>query len=160
MGLVLKHIERTAAGGFQYRRRVPKDVASVITKAMIKKKLGDTEKEALAAWPKVHAQVEREIAAARHRLALSSSASSSEASNREAYAEALRRRADLVERGASEDDLALTGETMLDSLPQEDWVPVEVPPVERHTINCQSARKTDPLSASKFDPPCGVEIRA
>ena len=25
---------------------------------------------------------------------------------------------------------------------------------------CQSARKTDPLSASKIDPPCDVEIRA
>ena len=25
---------------------------------------------------------------------------------------------------------------------------------------CQSARKTDPLSASKIDPPCAVEIRA
>jgi hypothetical protein len=25
---------------------------------------------------------------------------------------------------------------------------------------CQSACKTDPLSASKIDPPCGVEIRA
>jgi hypothetical protein len=28
------------------------------------------------------------------------------------------------------------------------------------TYACQSARKTDPLSASKIDPPCDIEIRA
>jgi len=31
--------------------------------------------------------------------------------------------------------------------------------IER-ALACQSARKTDPLSASKIDPPCSVEIRA
>lgn len=135
MGLVLPHVEQTKTGSWQYRRRVPKDIAAIITKREFKRKLGDSQKEALKAYPRYHAQVEREIAAARQRLALSASASSSEVSEREAYAEALRRRADLVERGASADDLALTGETMLDSLPQDDWVPVEVPPVDRHTIN-------------------------
>ena len=30
----------------------------------------------------------------------------------------------------------------------------------RFATDCQSARKTDPLSASKIDPLCDVEIRA
>lgn len=49
MGLVLKHVERTASGSFQYRRRVPKAAAGIIGKAMFKGKLGATEREALAA---------------------------------------------------------------------------------------------------------------
>ena len=135
MGLVLKHVERTTSGSFQYRRRVPKDVASVIGKAMFKKKLGDTRQEALAVYPRYHAQVEREIAAARRRLALSDAASSSEASEREAYVEALRRRADLIEAGVSEEGLALTADSMAHSYPQDEWEPVGMPPVERHTVN-------------------------
>ena len=31
---------------------------------------------------------------------------------------------------------------------------------DRGLGRCQSARKTDPVSASNFDPPCAVEIRA
>ena len=34
------------------------------------------------------------------------------------------------------------------------------PNTSKPAPGCQSARKTDPLSASKIDPPCGVEIRA
>ncbi|WP_394325857.1 DUF6538 domain-containing protein, partial [Rhodobacter capsulatus] len=59
MGLVLKHVEQTKSGSWQYRRRVPKDVSEVITKREFKRKLGDSQKEALAAYPQYHAQVER-----------------------------------------------------------------------------------------------------
>lgn len=65
MGLVLKYVEKTKAGSFQYRRRVPKDVAGVISKREFKKILGDSERSALAAYPQFHAQVEREISLAR-----------------------------------------------------------------------------------------------
>jgi hypothetical protein len=33
-------------------------------------------------------------------------------------------------------------------------------PFRKQPADCQSARNLDPLSASKIDPPCGVEIRA
>ena len=46
MGLVLKHIERTATGSFQYRRRVPKDILGIIGKTMFKKNLGVSRQEA------------------------------------------------------------------------------------------------------------------
>lgn len=133
MGLVLKHVERTASGSFQYRRRVPKAVAGIIGKAMFKRKLGDTEREALAAYPRFHAQVESEIADAKRRL--NPPTLSPTASEREAYAEALRRRADLIAAGASPDELAHEGDSLADSYPQDDWEPVGVPPVDRHTIN-------------------------
>jgi len=43
MGLVLKHIERTSSGSFQYRRRVPKEVSGIITKRQFKRKPGASE---------------------------------------------------------------------------------------------------------------------
>jgi hypothetical protein len=64
MGLVLKHVERTKSGSWQYRRRVPKEVSEVIAKREFKRKLGESEREALAAYPRYHAEVEREIAEA------------------------------------------------------------------------------------------------
>lgn len=127
MGLVLKHVERTPSGTFQYRRRVPKDVAEVIGKVAFKKKLGNSRNEALAAYPRFHARVEREIEEARRRLALVDAASSPTASQREAYAEALRRRADLIAAGATEDDLAMTADGMADAYPQDEYEPVGVP---------------------------------
>ncbi|WP_394326137.1 DUF6538 domain-containing protein [Rhodobacter capsulatus] len=69
MGLVLKHVEQTRSGSWQYRRRVPKDVSEVIPKREFKRKLGDSQREALAAYPQYHAQVERVIEAAKKRMA-------------------------------------------------------------------------------------------
>lgn len=135
MGLVLKHVERTKSGSFQYRRRVPREVSAIITKREFKRKLGDSRNEALAAYPRHHAQVEREIEVARRRLALSGAASSPTASEREAYAEALRRRADLISAGVTDEGLALMADSMADSYPQDEWEPVGVPAVERHAIN-------------------------
>lgn len=141
MGLVLKHVERTKSGSFQYRRRVPRDVAAIIAKREFKRKLGDSERESLAAYPRYHAQVEREIEAARRRLALSDAASSPTASEREAYVEALRRRADLIEAGVAEEGLALTADSLADSYPQDEYEPVGVPPVERHSTRTKLAKR-------------------
>jgi len=134
MGLVLKHVEQTKSGSWQYRRRVPKDVSEAITKREFKRKLGDSRKEALAAYPQFHAQVEREIEAAKKRIAGAVEASGPSASEREAYAEALRRRADLISRGVTEEELALTADALADSHTKEDE-PFGEPPVDRHTIN-------------------------
>ncbi len=85
MRLVLRYVEKTKAGGWQYRRRVPSDLSSVILKREFKAKLGDTERQALAAYPAFHATIEREISEARssqetptfpHRVALPTSKSS------------------------------------------------------------------------------------
>jgi hypothetical protein len=135
MGLVLKHVKQTKSGSFQCRRRVPKAVNNIITKREFKQKLGDSRRDALAAYPRYHAQVEREIEAAIRRLEGAQVASRPDASDREAYAEALRRRADLIEAGASEEELALSADAMAESYAQDEWEPVGVPPVDRHTIN-------------------------
>lgn len=135
MGLVLNYIERTAAGSFQYRRRVPKDILGIIGKTMFKKKLGDSRQEALAAYPRYHGQVEREIAAARQRLTSPADRASTPTTDREAYAAALRHRADLIAAGTNEEALIHEGDSLADSYPQDDWTPLDVPPEERHKIN-------------------------
>ena len=137
MGLVLRHVERTKSGGFRYRRRVPRDVGGIIAKREFKRKLGLTEAEALAAWPRYHAQVEREIDNARKRLALADTLANGNASEREAYAEALRRRADLISSGVDMqgDDPALIADSLLAGYPENAFGPVGVPPVDRHLVN-------------------------
>lgn len=135
MGLVLKHVERTKSGSWQYRRRVPKEVSEVITKREFKRKLGESEKEALAAYPRYHAEVEREIAEAKLGRVRSEGVNREARSEREAYAEALRRRADLVAAGASQDDLEIVADNLSDRYRQSEDGPLGVPPVVRHTIN-------------------------
>ena len=135
MGLILKHIERTSTGSFQYRRRVPKDVSGIIAKREFKRKLGVSEKEALAAWPQYHATVEREIEAARRRLLLMEGASSGTVSEREAYAEALRRRAEMIAAGTDEEGLSIAADLILDRYPDAGGMPYGVLPVDRHTVN-------------------------
>lgn len=131
MGLVLKYVERTKAGGWQYRRRVPHAASAVITKREFKCKLGDSEREALAAYPHYHAEVERLIETAKRGQAVSGGVMS----EREAYAEALRRRADLVMAGTGEEMLYLAGDVLAESYPHSEAGPVGVPPVDRHAIN-------------------------
>jgi integrase len=115
---------------------VPKEVSAIITKREFKRKLGESEREALAAYPRYHAEVEKEIAEAKLGRVRSEVASSAKATEREAYAEALRRRADLVAAGASDRDLALTADSIAEAYPHGyDYEPEGVPPVERHTIN-------------------------
>ncbi|MFN4154805.1 MAG: hypothetical protein ACK4HF_09130 [Paracoccaceae bacterium] len=135
MGLVLKYIEQTKSGSWQYRRRVPKGISGVVTKREFKEKLGDSEREALAAYPRFHAKVEREIAEAKLGRVRAASAANAKLSEREAYAEALRKRADLVAAGASQDDLEIVADTLADKYPQDEDGPLGVPPLDRYTIN-------------------------
>ncbi|PBB90333.1 hypothetical protein CK215_22020 [Mesorhizobium sp. WSM3864] len=65
MGLVLKHVVQTKAGTWHYRRRLPRDVSALVGKNEFKRYLGETEREALRNYPKVHAEFERVVAAAR-----------------------------------------------------------------------------------------------
>lgn len=135
MGLVLKHVEKTKSGSWQYRRRVPKDVAGAITKREFKRKLGDSEREAIAAYARYHATVEREIAEAKLGRVLSEIASSPQASEREAYAEALRWRAELAALGASQEELEIAADNIAEKYPQDYQGPIGVPPLDRYKIN-------------------------
>ncbi|MGY9048033.1 MAG: tyrosine-type recombinase/integrase [Rhodobacterales bacterium] len=128
----MKYIEKTKSGSWQYRRRVPKDVAAVITKREFKRKLGDSQREAVAAYARCHAEVEREIAEAKRGRVRSELAKSAKASEREAYAEALRWRAELV---ASQEDLEITADNLADAYPQDYNGPIGVPPLDRYKIN-------------------------
>lgn len=147
MGLVLKHVERTKSGSWQYRRRVPKDVSEVITKREFKRKLGGSEREALAAYPRYHAEVEREIAEALRGKGRAVVPGDVVLSGREAYAEALRRRADLVAAGATEEDLQTSADHLSDQYPQDEDGPLGVPSVDRYTINLMR------LGPERYRPP-------
>ncbi|WP_135449159.1 DUF6538 domain-containing protein [Tabrizicola caldifontis] len=147
MGLVLKHVERTKSGSWQYRRRVPKDISEVITKREFKRKLGESEREALAAYPRYHAEVEREIAEAKRGKGRAAVPGGVVLSGREAYAEALRRRADLVAAGASEEDLETAAEHLSDQYHQDEDGPLGVPSVDRYTINLMR------LGPDRYSPP-------
>ena len=69
MGLTLKHVIRSKAGTFHYRRRVPKDVAAIIGRNEFKRLLGETEREALKNFMKINALYERLVEEARARNA-------------------------------------------------------------------------------------------
>ncbi|MCO8143663.1 hypothetical protein NHN26_00365 [Rhodovulum tesquicola] len=137
MGLVLKYVERTKAGSWQYRRRVPKQVAEVITKREFKKKLGDSKKEALAAYPRFHAEVEREIAKALHQVEHGEAADRGKATEREAYQVALARAAELAPDGTA----WITREAIIERIASryrqdpETLDPIGATDVDRLTIN-------------------------
>ncbi|MCI5077932.1 DUF6538 domain-containing protein [Oricola sp.] len=61
MGLVLKHVVQTKSGAYHYRRRVPKHLKEIVGKTELKRFLGKTQTEALAAYPQVHTEFEREL---------------------------------------------------------------------------------------------------
>lgn len=69
MGLVLKYVILTKAGTWHYRRRFPKAVVNAVGKGEFKRFLGDSEREALRAYPKIHAQFERLVSEARAKSA-------------------------------------------------------------------------------------------
>ncbi|WP_165802822.1 site-specific integrase [Pelagivirga sediminicola] len=81
----MKHVTQTKSGRWQYRRRVPKEVAQVIGKGEFKGILGDSRNEALAAYPKFHAVVEREIAKANEQAGGAVAADRGELTEHEAY---------------------------------------------------------------------------
>lgn len=67
MGLILKYVVITKAGTRHYRRRFPRAVAGVIGKGEFKRLLGETEREALRNYPRVHGEFERLVAEVRER---------------------------------------------------------------------------------------------
>lgn len=129
----MKHVERTKSGSFQYRRRVPKVVAGIIAKREFKRKLGDTEREALKAWPIFHAQVEREIAEALRQGAKAAPTQT----EREAYQEALRQLRTILPDDAADHlrDAVVDQIVARYRLDAETGNPINAAPVDRHAIN-------------------------
>ena len=64
MGLVLKYVQTTKAGTLHYRRKVPKALRPAFGATEFKRKLGDNERQALLAYPKINAEYERLLAIA------------------------------------------------------------------------------------------------
>ena len=66
MRLALKHVKHNPKADSWYQRRgVPKALRDVIGKSELKKKLGNTESEAVKASPNVHKAFDAELKAAR-----------------------------------------------------------------------------------------------
>lgn len=137
MRLTLKHVEKTKSGSWQYRRRVPKAVAAVITKREFKAKLGDSEKAALSAWHNVHTRVERKIAAAQRRIAQGMAVSSGLGTDLEAYEEAARRVSALAAIGATHRELTHEANAIAASYPQDPETddPRGASKLDEYTIN-------------------------
>ncbi len=119
MRLVLKYAKRTETGSWHYRRRVPKAVAEIIGKGEFKGKLGDSEREALASYPRFHAQVEQTIATALERKAREGAADRGEVTERQAYEVAQERAAVLAPEGTSWLHRDAAAEGIADQYP--DW---------------------------------------
>lgn len=134
MGLILKYVEHTKAGSWQYRRRVPKDVSPLISKREFKRKLGDSEREALKAWSAFHAQVEREIEAARKGL---THAIADPSTALEAYQLARQHVKNLETAGFDQRDKLFTAEEIIQRYPvdPETDTPIGASLVDTYTIN-------------------------
>lgn len=137
MRLILKHVEKTKAGSWQYRRRVPKAVSLVITKREFKQKLGDSEREALANYARYHAQVEQEIAKAQKRILHDHALAMGLVSDHEAYTVARRRVREVAAFNPSPEELAIAAEVLVASYPQDPETedPIGASKVDEFTIN-------------------------
>lgn len=113
MGLVLKYVVISKAGTFHYRRRVPQNVTASLAKREFKKLLGSSEREALAAYPRYHAQVEREIAEAIK--VQNRAASRGPETDREAYVRAADFVSGLERMGTPDHLLDITADTIIES---------------------------------------------
>ncbi|WP_175496375.1 tyrosine-type recombinase/integrase [Paracoccus halophilus] len=133
----MKHIEQTKSGSFQYRRRVPKAVGTVIIKREFKRKLGDSRREALAAYPRYHAEVEREIETARARIARGNAVQGSGMTELEAYQEALRLRGEMLAEGYGEWDFLSAADIIVNRYPVDPETddPIGATALDTHTIN-------------------------
>ena len=69
VGLMLPYTQKLPSGAWRYRRPVPERLKQIISKENLVKKLGKTYGDALAAYPKVHAEFERILRKAEEILA-------------------------------------------------------------------------------------------
>lgn len=148
MGLVLKHIERTKSGSFQYRRRVPKDIPAVITKREFKRKLGNSRRETLAAYPRYHATVEREIEEARIRKANGRAEQGGAMTELEAYREAMRVRQEMLSEGYCGASMQSAADMIVNRYPvdPETDAPMSASAIDAYTINVLRGGRAEPAT--------------
>lgn len=137
MRLILKYANQTKVGSWHYRRRVPKAVAHIIGRGEFKGALGDTEREALAAYPRFHAQIEQQIAKALQGGAQSVAADRGELTERQAYEVAQERAATLAPEGTRWPHRDGAVEAIAAQYPRdpETQDPIGATAVDRYTIN-------------------------
>ena len=132
MGLVLKYVQTTPAGTLHYRRKVPQAHRSAFGSTEWKRKLGETQREAIAAYPKIHAEYERLLAmavrGAQHRPSVTTPLD-----HHADAAARLRRIPDHID----EDHRDVWADTIVDAYPRhpEDGTPVGMPEPERLFVN-------------------------
>lgn len=156
MGLILPHIERTESGRWQYRRRVPKDVAELLRErgfTGFKKVLGSTQQEALSAYPAHHARIERAIKEARRLLAAQRAGISAIRTDREIHADALLWAREVLGEDAGEDEPGILVDSILSRYPvdPEDGQPLGVSRDDQFRIKALS------VGADAPPPPPTVE---
>lgn len=154
MRLVLRYVEKTKAGGWQYRRRVPKHLSSVILKREFKGKLGDTEREALAAYPAFHAKVEREIANAQRSAETSAAAERGDLSDLQLYKLAYKRAVEMGMLNTDWDGRGNLAESIISKYPRDDETgyPLHPTKLDAFTIGIlQSAGEAKPPKATLRD---------
>lgn len=154
MRLVLRYVEKTKAGGWQYRRRVPKDLSAVILKREFKGKLGDSEREALAAYPAFHANVEREIAVARRSADTNAAAERGELSELQLYKLAYQRAVEMGMLSTDWDGRSNLAEAIISQYPrdEETGYPINPSKLDAFTIGIlYSAGEAKPPQATLQD---------
>lgn len=154
MRLVLRYVEKTKAGGWQYRRRVPSDLSSVILKREFKAKLGDTERQALAAYPAFHATVEREISEARRSQETAAAADNGDLSDLQLYKFAYQRAVDMGMLGTDWAGRGHLAESIIKQYPRdyETGHPINPSKVDDFTLHILgSAGKSKPPQATLQD---------
>ncbi|MBU0583021.1 MAG: tyrosine-type recombinase/integrase [Alphaproteobacteria bacterium] len=67
MGITLKRVQIDSRGVYTYRRKLPRDVFEAIKQREFKRRLGQSEREAVKNYPHADAECERLIASARQR---------------------------------------------------------------------------------------------
>lgn len=119
MGLILKYVKRTSSGGFEYRRRVPKDIVDQIAKREFKQVLGGTEREALRSYPNIHGHFERQIEEARASNSHIEAAQNGKLGRRELWEVASCRVRDMLDGANDPDEIRdIIAESILDGYPK------------------------------------------
>lgn len=141
MGLVLRYVTPTKAGTWHYRRRVRKALIPAVGKRELKRYLGTSKREALAAYPKVHAEFEKLLADAARPAPLPA-APSPLADYRTARAMLQEAEEALLRRGDDAGELRDTyAESALAAYPMDPQTrePVGMPEAERLYVNALRA---------------------
>ncbi|MGC8732229.1 MAG: hypothetical protein ACP5RC_08225, partial [Halothiobacillaceae bacterium] len=154
MGLTVKYVRINKAGRYEFRRGVPEALREIIGAREIKKVIGATEAQALAAYPRVRAEVDKLLSTARTTAkAAETWTSPASETSLEAWNKAMARFREFVpeEREDDEGYRAFVVDTLLrpytvarPTSEQEEEDPLGVPEATRHLINIVNGNDDSP----------------